>query len=117
MGRCLWQLVVLSSVAAKCRKFWLMASALAPLSLGVAEPAIMKQPPLGWSRDPAHPSSRRKRTPSYVISIVFAASFVLSGFAAAPAQAQVVLNQTATIPPPSPFEGANLIVGVNGGTG
>src|SRR5262245_42288399 len=108
------------SICSKRRKFELLAaSCLAPLSLGVSEPAIMKQPPLGWSRDPVHPSSRRRRTPSYVISIVFAASLVLSGFAAAPAQAQVVLNQTATIPPPSPLApaAANLIVGVNGGTG
>src|SRR5262245_54106829 len=104
-----------SSMGAKRRKFELL---VAPLSLGVSEPAIMKQPPLGWSRDPVHPSSRRRRTPSYVISIVFAASFVLSGFAAAPAQAQVVLNQTVDIPPPSPLApaGANLIVG-SGGTG
>src|SRR5262245_36106426 len=106
---------MLSILVVKRRKSWLL---VAPLSLGVSEPAIMKQPPLGWSRDPVHPSSRRKRTPSYVISIVFAASFVLSG-AAAPAQAQVLLNQTATIPPPSALAPANsnLIVGVNGGTG
>jgi outer membrane autotransporter protein len=50
---------------------------------------------------------------------VFAASLVLSGFAAAPAQAQTILNSEVTIPPPSPLApgGANLIVGVNGGTG
>jgi len=39
MGNCLRQLVVLSSVAAKCRKFWLVA-ALVPLSLGLSEPAL-----------------------------------------------------------------------------
>src|SRR5262245_36201739 len=39
MGNCLRQLVVLSSVAAKCRKFWLVA-ALVPLSLGLSEPAV-----------------------------------------------------------------------------
>ena len=78
----------------------------------------MKQPPLGWSRDPVHPSSRRKRTPSYVISIVFAASFVLSGFAASPAQAQVItVPPDITVPPGSIPSGATLLVGVNGGTG
>src|SRR5262245_813768 len=102
---------MLSILVVKRRKSWLL---VAPLSLGVSEPAIMKQPPLGWSRDPVHPSSRRKRTPSYVISIVFAASFVLSG-AAAPAQAQVIENPTV---PPDPIpSGATLLVGVNGGTG
>src|SRR6516162_9894418 len=39
MGNCLRQLVVLSSVAAKCRKFWLVA-AFVPLSLGLSEPAV-----------------------------------------------------------------------------
>src|SRR5262245_10632066 len=101
-------------VCDKRRKSWLL---LASSSLGVSEPAIMKQPPLGWSRDPVHPSSRRKRTPSYVISIVFAASFVLGGFAAAPAQAQVIENPVATVPPDLIPSGATLLVGVNGGTG
>ena len=79
---------------------------------------FMKQPPLGWSRDPVHLSSRRKRTPSYVISIVFAASLVLSAFAAAPAQAQdFFLNSEATVPPFSLPPGANLNVGTNGQTG
>ena len=72
---------------------------------------------LGWSRDPVHPSSRRERTPSYVISIVFAASFVLSGFAAAPAQAQVITGPPVSTVPPSIPTGATLLVGVNGGTG
>jgi len=41
MGNCPRQLVVLSSVAAKRRKYWLLAaSALAPLSLGVSEPTL-----------------------------------------------------------------------------
>ena len=72
----------------------------------------------GWSRDPVHPSSRRERTPSYVISIVFAASFVLSGFAASPAQAQVItVPPDITVPPGSIPSGATLLVGVNGGTG
>src|SRR6516225_2386435 len=39
MGDYLRQLVVLSSVSAKCRKFWLVA-AFVPLSLGLSEPAL-----------------------------------------------------------------------------
>ena len=39
MGNCLRQPVVLSSVATKCRKFWLVA-AFVPLSLGLSEPAV-----------------------------------------------------------------------------
>src|SRR5260370_21842239 len=41
MGSCLRQLVVLRGLTATRRKFWLMAaSALAPISLGVSEPAV-----------------------------------------------------------------------------
>src|SRR5262245_61324691 len=88
MGICLRQRVVLCGVAAKRRKFELLAA-----------------------------SCSRRRLPSYVISIVFAASFVLSGFAASPAQAQVIENPVATVPPDSIPSGATLLVGVNGGTG
>ncbi|HJY84903.1 MAG TPA: hypothetical protein VKK81_27950, partial [Candidatus Binatia bacterium] len=44
MGNYLRHLVVLSSIALKCRKFWLVAAAsglcLVPLSLGLSEPAL-----------------------------------------------------------------------------
>ena len=50
-------------------------------------------------------------------SSVFAASFVLSGFAAAPAQAQVIENPELTVPTDFIPSGATLLVGVNGGTG
>ena len=104
---------MLSILVVKRRKSWLL---VAPLSLGVSEPAIMKQPPLGWSRDPVHLSSRRKRTPSYVISIVFAASFVLSGFAASPAQAQQTITGTVDVPPDI-NPPAGLIIGAVGAPG
>src|SRR5262245_42041063 len=39
MGDYFRQLVVLSNLTAKCRKFWLVA-ALVPLSLGLSEPAV-----------------------------------------------------------------------------
>src|SRR5262249_57588867 len=48
MGSGRWPLVVMSSVASKRRKFWLMAaSALVPLSLGVSEPALAACTPPG----------------------------------------------------------------------
>jgi hypothetical protein len=41
MGGCLRQLVLLSSVLAKCREFWLLAACiLAALSLAISEPAL-----------------------------------------------------------------------------
>ena len=70
----------------------------------------------GWSRDPVHPSSRRERTPSCVISIVFAASFVLSGFAASPAQAQQTITGTVDVPPDI-NQPAGLIIGAVGAPG
>jgi len=46
MGNYLRQLVALSSVTAKRRKFWLMAaSCLAPLSLGISDPALAQCTP------------------------------------------------------------------------
>src|SRR5215831_3854826 len=49
MGDYLRQLVVLTGVAAKRRKYWLLAaSALVPLSLGASEPALAQcMPPPG----------------------------------------------------------------------
>src|SRR5262249_6738734 len=49
MGNCLRQLVVLSSVALRRRKYWLLAAfALASSSLGVSEPALAQcAPPPG----------------------------------------------------------------------
>ena len=67
MGRYLRQLVVPFSVGAKCRKFWLIAATgLAPLSLGLSEPAVAQTcapVPNGGSLSAANPTAPPARVP------------------------------------------------------